>query len=75
VAGRHAGLAPGAGVEVDLEGILLPGAWPVRREEIPIDAAPVGAAGREAIDGRQTLLLAQQCVEQGQPQGRDGHVD
>ena len=42
VAGGYAGLAPGAFVELDLEGVLLAGAGSGERNEMPVEGLTIG---------------------------------
>jgi hypothetical protein len=74
VAGRHARLAAGARVEVDLEGVLLPRAGALEGDQLVV---PAGArsdqirlvAPGETLHGGEAALLRQVTIEQC---GREG---
>jgi hypothetical protein len=63
VAGGDAGLAAGAGVEVDVEGVLLAGKRLGERDAV-LPYPPIGdLAEREAFDGGQVRLLGEVALE------------
>ena len=75
VAGGDAGLAAGARVEVDVEGVLLAGRRRGHRESVaPAPRAGVdqlvGLAGGEPLDRGELLLGAQVLVDRGDHVGR-----
>ena len=80
VARGDARLAARAGVEVHLEGVLLAGTGPARREEVAVVARlSVSEIGRvaagEALDRGQVALLTQEAVDRRLLDGVDRGED